>query len=385
MEKGEAKDPRLKLFFGSLKYTDLTNRDEGFFSVSFDGRYRQDIIKLRILDCAEKITQYYYDLFTIQVPRHVDILEFTPLHSVDLPKVLWNRTDPQTNKGGRGRMKRNSWEIKHITQKSDMGHYNLREADNTLVSRILLEVKAHKRYLDGKVNEHLFIPNPQSTNRWTVIFRPEDDVDTDIQVTDYDSPFEGRVRIRGNGITIDPVEITDTGIFEFRDPEGNVAQTVQVAVENETVTTLVYVGIGAGIIFAVIVCCCCVRKCCCKKSSSKRDESAPQSAAAPAVYYHDRNQPAGPSYSAAPAPHFSYQPVNSSVCNPVNIHVIPPQPEVAPLGGQGADPPAPSGGSDWLSSDHVPTFEKDGILSANPLSSDTHLCNVYTSDKLNFM
>ncbi|GLD53612.1 uncharacterized protein AKAME5_002835900 [Lates japonicus] len=153
-----------------------------------------------------------------------------------------------------------------------------------------------------------------------------------------------------------------------------------------------------GIILVVIICCCCVRKCCCKKSSSKRNESAPQTAATPAAYYHDTNQPAGTSYSPAPST-FSYQPRNPpvstgptttstgpSVHNPVNIHVTSPQPQVAVSGDQGAAP-APSIGSDMFSSDYEPKFDLKGprFPSAPPLSSDSTFCDVYTSDKLNFL
>lgn len=57
--------------------------------------------------------------------------------------------------------------------------------------------------------------------------------------------------------------------------------------------------------------------------------------------------------------------------------------QVAPLGGQGAAP-APS---IFLSSEPELTFELKGVTfpTAPPLSSDSTLSDVYTSDKLNFL
>lgn len=45
------------------------------------------------------------------------------------------------------------------------------------------------------------------------------------------STFHGRLQVTFDGIEIDPVESTDAGTFEFRDPRGNLAQTVYVYVE----------------------------------------------------------------------------------------------------------------------------------------------------------
>lgn len=44
--------------------------------------------------------------------------------------------------------------------------------------------------------------------------------------------FNRRIQLVKDGIEIDPVEITDSGTFEFRDPHGYLAQTVLVEVEN---------------------------------------------------------------------------------------------------------------------------------------------------------
>lgn len=43
-------------------------------------------------------------------------------------------------------------------------------------------------------------------------------------------PFARRITLLRDGIEIYPVESIDSGTFEFRDPQGNLAQTVQVEV-----------------------------------------------------------------------------------------------------------------------------------------------------------
>ncbi|XP_068570783.1 uncharacterized protein [Cebidichthys violaceus] len=389
MDKREAKHPRLKVQIGSVRFIDLTERDEGTFSISRNNDARYDVIKLTIKDCADKVVQYYGDRYSIKVPREAEFLEFIPLHSVDQSKVLWNRTDPQTNNGGRGRFKHNVWQMRNLNQ-ADMGHYNIRAKDNPLLSRILLEVKEFQRDISTTMNERLLIPNHQSITPWTVVFTSEREKKNRTLMyggkllTDDDlGTFTGRMVAVRNGIEINPVESTDSGTFEFRDHQGYLFQTVQVLVKPEQFATSVYVGIAVGIIFAVIVCCCCVRKCCCKNSSSKRAESAPQTAATPAVYYHDTNPPERPSYSAAPAlDHSTHYSMNVVV--PRERTTISLEPSLAPLGGQGVDP-APVLSSDCLSSDPGPTFELKGVHSAPPLSSGSTFCDVYTSDKLNFL
>ncbi|XP_031175527.1 uncharacterized protein LOC116064437 isoform X2 [Sander lucioperca] len=349
MDKDEAKDPRLQISIGSVELTDLTERDEGTFSVSVGDAMPYDVIKLEIVECAYKMYRNYGKSYSYTVPRQTEFVEFTPLHSEDLPRVLWNRTDPEANKGSRWQMKGFILAIKNVNQ-ADSGYYNFRKKDNTLLSRIRLTVKENNRHYHTNVNERLLIQNPSFDATWTVTFTPAGEVENNTLmeagnlVTD-----DRRIQIMPKGIEINPVNIIDSGTFEFRDQQGHLAQIVIVEVEDEPLPYVlhpyVYIAIIGGIIFAVVVCCCCVKKCCCRNSSSKRHEFAPETAAAPAVYYH-----------------------------------------VEPLGGQGGYP-SPTFGSDCHSSDPVPRFElkRQSIPSALPLVSDSTFCDVYTSDKLNFL
>ncbi|XP_070818907.1 uncharacterized protein [Chaetodon trifascialis] len=391
MDNGEAKVPRIKVSYGSVQFTDLNEKDDGTFSISFDGNRMLDVITLKILDCAEDVIRNYNGVYKCEVPRQTEYVEFTPHHNLDETKIMWNRTDPHTNRRGKAQVRYNTLEIARLTQ-SDNGYYNFRRKDNTLLSRKQLTVEENKRYYEAKVNERLYIENRFEGALSSVTFTPKGETEPKTLINagtlaeeedwSLSVPFAGRLFVMSGGIVIDPVESSDSGLFEFRDSQGNLAQTAQVKVQYASAPTFVYVGIFVGIVFAGIVCCCCVRKCCCKKSSSKRDAPAPRAAASPAVHYQDNSQPTHPSYSHAHAADYSHQPMNPLVYRePATTSHVPP---VAAPGGLRAAP-ALSLNSDCLSSAPEPKFELKGLtFPSAPLSSDFAVCDVYTSDKLNF-
>ncbi|XP_059206323.1 uncharacterized protein LOC131985291 [Centropristis striata] len=417
MDYGKLKDPRLARAYSAV-LSDLTERDDGTFSVAFlsdinfsDDFLIFDIIRLKILDCSDKVTVIYGSTYSSDVPLQAEFLEYNSLYTEDQPKVLWNHTDPQTNNRGRVQVTHDGrlWEIHDLTP-ADSGHYSLRAKDNTSLKGTLLEVTEHISHYNAKVNEGLFIEYAFRGPLWTVTFTRKGGSSVTLYERNtpvrYRPSFPNRVWREDGGLQIADWKSGDSGTIEFRDRQGNLAQSVEVEVEvevedeNEDGNKFVEnVGITVGISFAVTVCICCCCCCCCKKicdnkSSSKRDVSTLP------VFYHDSTQPAGPSYSAAPAPHHSYQPIHSfvpteptaaplepSVHYPVHIYVNPPQPEVAALREQNTDP-APSLGPDCLSSDPGPQFElKKGLSSPSApfLSSDPTFNGIYTSDKPNFL
>ncbi|KAL6117690.1 uncharacterized protein ACO6RY_15423 [Pungitius sinensis] len=398
MDNMKAQHPRMKVERTSLSFIQLTEKDEGMFSTSHDYGAKQDALKLRIMECADEVMPNYGDNFSKEVPREAEILEFTPLQGGDQLKVLWNRSDPQAINRGRGQINRNFYNIRNLNQ-ADTGFYNFRGKDNTLISRIKLEVKAWKRHYNREVNEEVLIENPPNIHPWTGAFRPELEMEnqtlmrggrllTEEESDSHSVSFAGRLQAVSGGMRISRVEITDSGTFAFRDRDGYLVLTADLRVNpaptiSPPFPTLPLVGLIAGILFALIFCCCCVRKCCCKTSSPKRDEFAPQAAAPPAVYLHDTNQPDCPSYCAAPAvdPTAPYL-MNSLVSRESTTISL--EPLVAPPGGQGVDA-APSLGRDFLSSDTEPTFQLKGPHYAPPLSSRSTFSDVYTSDKLNFL
>ncbi|XP_040031172.2 uncharacterized protein LOC120818287 isoform X2 [Gasterosteus aculeatus] len=389
MDKGEAKHPRIKVQSGSLRLIQLTEMDEGIFSISRDNGERQHAVTLTIIACVDEVMRDYGGRYSTKVPREAEFLEFTPLHGVDQLKVLWNRSDPQAINGGRGQINRNFYEIGNLNQ-ADMGYYIFRGKDNNLLIRIKLIVKELRRYYNTKVHDEVLIENPMAIRLWTVAFTPVGEKENQTlmsggrllreeELDSYSVGFAGRLRSVGGGVQIYPVQITDSGTFAFRDRRGHLFQTAELVVDPDSFPTLPLVGLIVGILFALIFCCCCVRKCCCKK----RAEFAPQAAAPPAVCLHDTNQPGCPSYYAAPARDPS-TPYSMSSLVPREHTTISLEPLVAPPGGEGVNA-TPSLATNFLSSDTEPTFQLKGPQYAPPLSSSSAFSDVYTSDKLNFL
>ena len=96
-------------------------------------------------DCSDFFSYTYGDMVTLDVPRDAEFLEFSTGWRGS-EQVLWNRTDPQTNRGSRGKLRHNAWEITMVTH-SDGGFYNLRRKDNSLINRIQLEVEGEVKNL----------------------------------------------------------------------------------------------------------------------------------------------------------------------------------------------------------------------------------------------
>lgn len=408
MDKGEPKDPRIRVSYSSAYLKDLTDEDAGTFSVSFNDDNRYDIIRLVILECAVDAMRFYGERYYLDVPQEAEYLEFTPSLRNSPTKLLWNRTNPQVSQGSRAQMKKNAWVIMKVTGK-DSGYYNIRKKDRSLLSRTLLKVEVDSISFVRAEGGDVVIPHPTPPSSWTIKFKAEGEteyltlmnvgkmfVDSNPQI-EY-RQFDGRLRRLHEGLEINPLKTSDSGIYEIRDDEDNLARIVKLSVR-AAFPTYVIICIVVGAVLVVSVCCCWIRKCCCfKKSYAKRSRAAPQTAAAPGVYNHGQNQrPAGPSNSNVRL--ISCQSVNPSVpreaaasssepppyCS-VNFHRNPLQPEAAPLGDQGGAP-VPTLGSDCLSSDPGPRFELKGLNTtfAPPLSSDSTSCDVYTSDKLNFL
>lgn len=98
-------------------------------------------------------------------------------------------------------------------------------------------------YYDVQVNERLLIESPLTDMEWNVNFTPEGEMEhITLMKEGYlvregyrrssHTYFTGRIQVVRDDIEIYPVESTDSGTFEFRDPQGNLAQTVQVKVQH---------------------------------------------------------------------------------------------------------------------------------------------------------
>ncbi|KAK5925117.1 hypothetical protein CgunFtcFv8_017666 [Champsocephalus gunnari] len=372
MDKRESKDPRLKMYLTSVQFTDLTVRDEGTFSVSKDGNTLQDIIHLEVIDCNDMVTKNYRGSYSFDIPTHAEYLEFIPLQSLDLPQVLWNRSDPATNTGGRGRLKRGTWEMKNLNQ-DDMGLYHTIGKDNALLGWVSLNVTATKDNYKINEQESLLMPYPFSDTPWTVTFKAEGQEyeETLLKAGRLHRGYQSdsghwtlpdRTQFKAHGIEISPVEVSDSGTFRFRDQGGHLAKIVELVVYGESAAV--------------------------KRAPLKWWRRLLPTATVPASYYPAVNQPAGTTHTARPANNYSYQPYSQAPGGPtaepsVNVHVNPLQPEGAPLGKQEVDGGS-APGSSFLSSDPGPRFEMK-LTSPLPLSAESNFSHVYTSAKLNFL
>ncbi|XP_030595846.1 uncharacterized protein LOC115787326 [Archocentrus centrarchus] len=400
INNGKILDPRFRVSPDSIYLSDVTERDEGVYTLLLGGFKPLDVVDLKVLECDEEVTKDYFSTWAYSIPRGAEFLEFTPLHSWNQAKILWNRTDPEVREI-RAQVENNIWELSYLTQ-ADSGYYSFSDQDHSVLARVLLKVQEITVHYDAKANERFLVAYPLAVKMWSVTFTPNGEKEPRTRMNGSliikDNWFFDRIQAVTQGIEIDPVEMIDSGTFKFRDPEGNLALIARVEVNEGFRSQIILFALIALVAFMVTVCC----WCCCKKRCCKKDKSAPQTAAspAPAVYHHNENQPQGSIYSSEPPPpYLPYQPVNSHVSDQptatspeppayheVSIHVNPSQPEVA-LPGRPGSTPSSSVRLDFLASDPEPQFEMKGLTvpSAPPLSSDSSSIDVYNSEKLNFL
>ncbi|TKS72398.1 hypothetical protein D9C73_006472 [Collichthys lucidus] len=312
-ENGEARDPRVKVSIGKVTFTDVKEKYGGIFSIAYRDETPFDVITLKVLPCSELVEKYYGNDWFYKSPEQPELLDFTPDNDTDQLMVLWNRTNPPSDKGVRGRMRVDTWMMFCLTQ-SDNGHYYFRKQDGTVLQTVQLLVKGHEKQHSASVGDDLFIGYLVCGGSLTLNFTSDNQIDriTLMKAGKWSKEWDLRGRfnkasVLPNGIHFHSFSNSDFGTYKFIDSRGNVGMTAWV--DHGFLPTYVYVCFIVGIILVLIVCCCCVKKCCCKKSSTKRDGSAPQTAAAPAVYYHGANQPVG--FYAAPTTDYSDQPVVS--------------------------------------------------------------------------
>ncbi|XP_035806596.2 uncharacterized protein LOC111572170 [Amphiprion ocellaris] len=308
MDNGMATEPRIKISPASATLTDVTEHDEGIYMISPPGQHQYSPFTLKVLDCAEEVETYYGEIWRLSLPEKAEILESTPLNRVN-PVVLWNRTNPQVKSVRRGWVNQNFWQVENITQ-SENGFYNIRQKDNTLLSRTHLNVKEHVRHYTKRVDEYLIIEYPWDNGAWLVNFQPKGTTDNITLIKDglkqLEDWFDWRLEIQSAGIKLDALEITDSGTFEFRDKKGNLVLVAHLEMkakhdDDPPPPPLLLVYISVAFLLGGLLCCWFTRNMKCWKKCRRRDKSAPQAAAPPAAHYHSESQSVVPSYSAVPS------------------------------------------------------------------------------------
>ncbi|KAF7660313.1 hypothetical protein LDENG_00284640 [Lucifuga dentata] len=262
--------------------------------------------------------------------------------------------------------------MKKLTQ-TDNGYYNFRRKDNALLRRWRLTIEENTEYVDKKVKEDLIISFALEPDVCTVTFHPNLDIKPMVLMksgvlvhADHyisDQQFSGRIKKLGYTsslrIEIENLEKRDSGRFEIRDQDGNLALVLYLEVEETSYSASPQFPLHTHH----------------PNSPIKSSNPTSSSINPPDV------QPAGTSYSVSSQvpPPYTYHPINSSeptsspldppVFSPAGVHMSSSHPQVTPQGTASSVP----FGSDSLSSTPEHRFELKGLkfLSAPPLSSDT--------------
>ncbi|XP_062332610.1 uncharacterized protein LOC134032613 [Osmerus eperlanus] len=407
LDKLKLKDPRYKVTVLTLRIPDVTEEDNGIFSVMYDDGITFDLLRLEVTDCSSKVELTYGSRFLQTVVNQASTLDFLPLDSSSKSVVLWNQTNNQAGTEGIGVMIGHSWVVTRVTQKHQ-GHYTFRNSDGRILSRRKLEVKEHVEWHTVDSDENIVINFALDSDEYNLNFFPEGETEAILLIKKgrvvYGKPINYKVQILGRrsnfAFKIDDLENQDSGKFELRDQDNNLALVVWLKVKPLIpVVTYIYVGVSVVILVGI---CCCVRKCCCKRNASKRNASA--SASGQVVVHQDEtcrmtSQPSGPSHPRPPNfQSYASEPVvtisPAAPSGPTYQPTPPPpnpsdDPHTQVSTSTGLDPPSFSLGFDCFSSDFETQFKLPQTLNhhTDPLSSSdpSSSADVYNSDKLNFL
>ncbi|XP_062332608.1 uncharacterized protein LOC134032612 isoform X1 [Osmerus eperlanus] len=414
LDKLKLKDPRYKVTVLTLRIPDVTEEDNGIFSVMYDDGITFDLLRLEVTDCSSKVELTYGSRFLQTVVNQASTLDFLPLDSSSKSVVLWNQTNNQAGTEGIGVMIGHSWVVTRVTQKHQ-GHYTFRNSDGRILSRRKLEVKEHVEWHTVDSDENIVIKFALDSDEYNLNFFPEGETEAILLIKKgiemYGKPINDKVRILGRrshfAFKIADLENQDSGKFELRDQDNNLALVVWLKVKPGIyMATYIFVGVSVFILVGIY---CCVRKCCSKSNASKRNASA--SALGQVVVHQDEtchmtSQPSGPSharpryfqsYASEPVVTISpaapsgptYQPTPPPPNQSSNdTTILKDDPHTQVSTSTGLDPPSFSLGFDCLSSDSETQFKLPQRLNHRtdffPSSDPSSSADVYISDKLNF-
>ncbi|KAM8848340.1 uncharacterized protein ACB058_012064 [Synchiropus picturatus] len=386
VENGTSKDPRFKITRFTITLRDVTDKDDGMFSILSAKSEFVDITRLKVSECAEKVERWYDSSFRRTLHTDWAFVEFYSDKTPYVKEILLNRSDPSTHNTGRMHLQDGKLQILNLAQ-PDQGYYHIRSKDK-LLSRINLVILIYNRRSEAVEEEEysFFYPSgfrPHFVNFTTATGVKRLMIDGEWQDEILNSK---RIQPRDDALVISSVEMADYGYYGFYDQKQNLVLFVKLTVLEAQVPVHLLIYISVAVLLMVSCCACyCVRRRCQNRKIYRRNAAALATAAASGGYSAPSQQ--GPViYSAAPAPVPSvskaHKPSGSSHSG-VPAVASNSGPPLSSAVQQHEDPPVYSCGSDFLATDPAPRFESEGMSlpTAPPLSSET----VYTSDKLNFL
>ncbi|XP_029918638.1 uncharacterized protein LOC115367066 isoform X2 [Myripristis murdjan] len=338
---------------------------------------------------------YYGDRYSIRMPKNAVSLEYSPEIYGTNPVVLWKLGDPAVGETERGKLIGQQWVIEKVTQK-DRGHYTVKDTGSRMRYSNFLQVTEKEETYNMEADEVLSLSFDMNVETCRLIFTSDYDSKIHEVISDgklHGYFFRGRIELIDHknsfDVLVNNLKASDAGTFELQDEDFNVAHRVYVHVTDHTPTSS-YIGSGVGIFLGVLLCRCCV-KCCCSSTPSKTDSPGDNPESPTEPEHRDTTEPPRLRYhQPIPSPRQTnyYKPSNASAGPKPSNASNPPSPfvKIKPKG-QPAAARSASPVPDCLSSDPDPRFELQGLSapSTNPLGSDSTYCDVYTSDKLNFI
>ncbi|XP_056133201.1 uncharacterized protein LOC130110204 [Lampris incognitus] len=242
-----------------LVLKEVTHSDQGLYAIKLSSGFTYEIVRLNVSECIKSYRRTYGETFQHSIPEDGALLQFSPRDSLpeSQPVVLWNRTDPESGKMGRGRLQRDGrvWLAERVTQ-ADQGNYTIRDGEGKVLSRSILTVHGHIFNVTRFTKESLNIPLFILLHQFHLIFTPARDPDQSTlgpfgsrpplgpveliqngQVLDRDMRYRGLVSLGRNGnateVVIARLNSRHDGWYDIRDLNYNLVSSTSLHVNDK--------------------------------------------------------------------------------------------------------------------------------------------------------
>ncbi|KAJ8382381.1 hypothetical protein SKAU_G00031590 [Synaphobranchus kaupii] len=281
-------DPRYELRYGSIVAQEVTERDEGTFTISV-GRipFVMERSTLKVIDCSSGQNLNCGEDFRFELSNSAAALYFSRKRSPSQFVTLWNKTHPTESNGKRGRVRGRYWLVDKVSY-ADRGYYTQRNTEGRFISRHHLNIQAKRDTFLTPQGDTLTFPLKIPLSQVQLYFTPAGDSDRQqlmkngVLFDEYDSDTN-RLIVEESWVEIVGVRASDSGIYEIEDPDGNLVFYAEVKVEESAVASsdphpqhsrdafdgpsyLKYLPL-LGLFIAAVILCVCVKRICCKKSA----------------------------------------------------------------------------------------------------------------------